>query len=180
MSGGHYDNHFPTAIQSLGVNHILPMTDSLSRSPYTIYEVARASTSVAAGTDLVDEKDPMFLKEKIISEDDIRDLKQYVEWYFAGCCIIVNFDSMFLLRRRKGKKLANFYKKQNSRINDLLKPMSAHTSDASQEKANAALRVRIAIHASFIANCCLAVLQLYAAISSGSLALFASCVDAGG
>lgn len=180
MSGGHYDNHFPTAIQSLGVNHILPMTDSLSRSPYTIYEVERASTSVAAGTDLVDEKDPMFLKEKIINEDDIRDLKQYVEWYFAGCCIIVNFDSMFLLRRRKGKKLANFYKKQNSRINDLLKPMSAHTSDASQEKANAALRVRIAIHASFIANCCLAVLQLYAAISSGSLALFASCVDAGG
>lgn len=79
MSGGQYDNHFPTAIQSLGVNHILPMTDSLSRSPYTIYEVERASTSVAAGTDLVDEKDPMFLKEKIISEDDIRDLKQYVE-----------------------------------------------------------------------------------------------------
>nr|KIR47387.1 cation diffusion facilitator [Cryptococcus bacillisporus CA1280] len=98
----------------------------------------------------------MFLKERIISEDDIKDLKQ----------------------RRKGKKLANFYKIQNSRINDLLKPMRAHTSDASQEKANTALRVRIAIHASFIANCCLAVLQLYAAISSSSLALFASCLDA--
>ncbi|XAO24500.1 hypothetical protein I312_103301 [Cryptococcus bacillisporus CA1280] len=156
MSGGHYDNHFPTAIQSLGVNNILPMTDSPSRSPYTIYDVKRASTSVAADTDVVDEKDPMFLKERIISEDDIKDLKQ----------------------RRKGKKLANFYKIQNSRINDLLKPMRAHTSDASQEKANTALRVRIAIHASFIANCCLAVLQLYAAISSSSLALFASCLDA--
>ncbi|KIR34164.1 cation diffusion facilitator [Cryptococcus deuterogattii MMRL2647] len=139
MSSGHYDNHFPTAIQALGVNNILPMTDSPSRSPYTIYDVERASTSFAAGTDVVDEKGPMFLKERIISEDDIRDLKQ---------------------------------------INDLLKTMRAHTSDASQEKANTALRVRIAIHASFIANCCLAVLQLYAAISSGSLALFARCVDA--
>lgn len=112
----------------------------------------------------------MFLKERIISEDDIRDLKQYVEWYFAVCCIIVNFDSMFLVRRRKGKKLANFYKIQNSRINDVLKPMSAHTSNASQEKANTALRVRITIHEPFTVDCCLAVLQLYAAISSGSLA----------
>lgn len=56
MSGGHYDNHFPMAIQSLSVIHILPMTDSPSRSPYTIYEVERASTSVAAGTDLVSRK----------------------------------------------------------------------------------------------------------------------------
>lgn len=83
MSSGHYDNHFPTAIQALGVNNILPMTDSPSRSPYTIYDVERASTSFAAGTDVVDEKGPMFLKERIISEDDIRDLKQYVESYFA-------------------------------------------------------------------------------------------------
>lgn len=90
------------------------------------------------------------------------------------------FDSLFLFRRRKGNKHAKFYTVQNSRIDDLLKPMRAHTSDASQEKANTALRVRIAIHASFIVNCCLAVLQLYAAISSGSLALFASYVDAGG
>lgn len=90
------------------------------------------------------------------------------------------FDSLFLFRRRKGNKLAKFYTVQNFRIDDLLKPMRAHTSDASQEKANTALRVRIAIHASFIVNCCLAVLQLYAAISSSSLALFASYVDAGG
>lgn len=43
MSSGQYDNHFPTAIQSLGVNNILPMTDSPSRSPYTIYDVERAN-----------------------------------------------------------------------------------------------------------------------------------------
>lgn len=55
------------------------MTDSPSRSPCKSYGVERASTSVAPGTDVIDEKDPMFLKEKIISKEDIKDLKQYVQ-----------------------------------------------------------------------------------------------------
>lgn len=62
------------------------------------------------------------------------------------------FDSLFLFRRRKGKKLAKFYTVQNSRIDNLLEPTRAHTSDSSQEKANTALRVGIVIHASFIAT----------------------------
>jgi divalent metal cation (Fe/Co/Zn/Cd) transporter len=40
--------------------------------------------------------------------------------------------------------------------------------------------VKVAINLSFAANLSLAVLQLYAAISSGSLALLATAVDAGG
>lgn len=73
--GQHYHNQSPTTIQSLG-EYILPMTDSPSRSPCRSYGVERASISVAPGTDVIDEKDPMFLKEKIISEEDIKDLKQ--------------------------------------------------------------------------------------------------------
>lgn len=42
-----------------------------------------------------------------------------------------------------------------------------------------ALKVKLAVNISFFANCCLAVLQLYAAITSGSLALFATCADSG-
>jgi len=42
-----------------------------------------------------------------------------------------------------------------------------------------ALKVKLAVNISFFANCCLAVLQLYAAISSGSLSLFATCADSG-
>jgi divalent metal cation (Fe/Co/Zn/Cd) transporter len=42
-----------------------------------------------------------------------------------------------------------------------------------------ALKVKLAVNISFFANCCLAILQLYAAISSGSLSLFATCADSG-
>jgi len=81
--------------------------------------------------------------------------------------------------RNKGKKIARFYSVQNELINDLLKPMSAHTADANQDAKDMALKVKLAVNISFAANICLAILQLYAAISSLSLALFASCIDAG-
>ncbi len=42
-----------------------------------------------------------------------------------------------------------------------------------------ALKVKLAVNISFGANILLAILQLYAAISSLSLALFASSIDAG-
>jgi divalent metal cation (Fe/Co/Zn/Cd) transporter len=42
-----------------------------------------------------------------------------------------------------------------------------------------ALKVKLAVNISFFANCCLAILQLYAAITSGSLSLFATCADSG-
>jgi hypothetical protein len=57
--------------------------------------------------------------------------------------------------------------------------MSAHTADARADAEDHALKVKIAINASLVANIILAGVQLYAAISSLSLALFASCIDAG-
>jgi hypothetical protein len=42
-----------------------------------------------------------------------------------------------------------------------------------------AFKVKLAVNISFFANCCLAGLQLYSAISSLSLALFATAVDSG-
>lgn len=81
--------------------------------------------------------------------------------------------------RKKGKKIANFYATQNELISGLLKPLATHTADAEAEADRHALKVKIAINASLVANVLLAILQLYAAISSLSLALFASCIDAG-
>jgi hypothetical protein len=81
--------------------------------------------------------------------------------------------------RRKGRKLAAYYEAQNDQIASLLKPLSAHTADGEQDVKNMALKVKLAVNISFFANCCLAVLQLYAAISSGSLSLFATCADSG-
>ena len=81
--------------------------------------------------------------------------------------------------RRLGRKLASFYTSQNDHIQEMLKPLSTLSAEGEQTEAEMALKVKIAVNLSLGANVCLAALQLYAAISSGSLALFASCIDAG-
>lgn len=88
-------------------------------------------------------------------------------------------DADILLSRRKGKKLADFYEAQNEHIAGLLKPLAAHTADGEQDARDMAFKVKLAVNISFFANCCLAGLQLYSAISSLSLALFATAVDSG-
>ncbi|KAJ7155897.1 CDF-like metal transporter [Mycena crocata] len=83
-----------------------------------------------------------------------------------------------LRRRKKGKRLAAYHRNQNTLIESLLKPMVEHTEDARVDEAAARLPVKIAVYASLIANFCLCVLQLYAAISSLSLSLLATGIDA--
>ncbi|KAJ7150397.1 CDF-like metal transporter [Mycena filopes] len=83
-----------------------------------------------------------------------------------------------LRRRKKGKRLAAYHGNQNTLIESLLKPMEEHTEDARIDEAAARLPVKIAVWASLIANFCLCVLQLYAAISSLSLSLLATGIDA--
>ncbi|KAJ7922770.1 CDF-like metal transporter [Mycena leptocephala] len=83
-----------------------------------------------------------------------------------------------LRRRKKGKRLAAYHGNQNTLIASLLKPMEEHTEDARIDEAASRLPVKIAVWASLIANFCLCVLQLYAAISSLSLSLLATGIDA--
>ncbi|KAJ2923146.1 hypothetical protein H1R20_g13949, partial [Candolleomyces eurysporus] len=59
----------------------------------------------------------------------------------------------------------------------MLKPMEEHTEDAHAEEKAAQLPVKIAIYASLYSNFALCVLQLYAAISSGSLSLLSTAID---
>ncbi|EJF67290.1 CDF-like metal transporter [Dichomitus squalens LYAD-421 SS1] len=82
-----------------------------------------------------------------------------------------------LRRRKKGKSLEDYHKRQNSLIEDLLKTMEDHTNDARVEEEAARLPVKIAVWASLIANLSLCVLQMYAAISSLSLSLLATGID---
>ena len=81
--------------------------------------------------------------------------------------------------RRIGRKLASFYTSQNDQIQELLKPLSTLSAEGEEEEAAMAFKVKLAVNLSLAANIALAALQLYAAISSLSLALFASCIDAG-
>jgi cation diffusion facilitator family transporter len=78
----------------------------------------------------------------------------------------------------KAKKLHGFYENQNENIERLLKPVHDHVADARLADGNNHLKFQIAVWGSFAANIALAGLQLYGAISSGSLSLFTTMADA--
>ncbi|CUA73713.1 Metal tolerance protein 10 [Rhizoctonia solani] len=80
-------------------------------------------------------------------------------------------------RSKAGKSLEKYQRGQNDLISNLLKPMEAHTAEAKEAEAEDRLPVRIAVWASLLSNIALSALQLYAAISSGSLSLLATCID---
>ncbi|KAI0050597.1 CDF-like metal transporter [Auriscalpium vulgare] len=82
-----------------------------------------------------------------------------------------------LRRRKRGKRLASYHRKQNNLIESLLKPMEEHTEDAKNEEESLRVPVKIAVHASLVANFVLAALQLYGAASSSSFSLLATGID---
>ncbi|ESK83725.1 cation diffusion facilitator 1 [Moniliophthora roreri MCA 2997] len=102
--------------------------------------------------------DPYSLKSKLRDPNDIAELRK------RGNSSIK-------------KKVGKFYEEQNEKIEAMLKSLENHAKEGSDDAKDNALKVRIAIQASFICNCLLSVLQLYAAISSLSLSFFATAAD---
>ncbi|KAK9703207.1 hypothetical protein K7432_010858 [Basidiobolus ranarum] len=88
-------------------------------------------------------------------------------------CRRISIDALQKVKKQQGKGVFSFYEEQNQIINDLLTPVN---TGASSEDARL-LKVKIAVYGSFGANIALFFLQLYAAISSGSLSLFATMAD---
>ncbi|KAL5115717.1 hypothetical protein ACEQ8H_006429 [Pleosporales sp. CAS-2024a] len=80
-------------------------------------------------------------------------------------------------KARNAKKIEEFYEAQNENIERLLKPVDDHRRAAKEEGDANHLKYRIAVVGSFAANIILAVLQLYAAISSRSLSIFTTMAD---
>lgn len=81
-------------------------------------------------------------------------------------------------RKNAGRKLQGFYESQNSVIERMLKSVEEHRAEARREAGDDQLKFRTAIYGSLAANIVLSALQLYAAISSGSLSLFTTMADA--
>ncbi|KAK0388411.1 hypothetical protein NLU13_4655 [Sarocladium strictum] len=75
------------------------------------------------------------------------------------------------------RKLAKFYTRQNQLIDQFLGADDEERLKIEEMEKNAA-KVQFAIWASFVLNLALFLIQLYAAISTGSLALFATATDA--
>ncbi len=78
----------------------------------------------------------------------------------------------------RARKIRCFYQAQNENIERLLKPVDSHREEARQADSDNHLKFQIAVWGSFTANVVLAGLQLYGAISSGSLSLFTTMADA--
>ncbi|KAK7963371.1 hypothetical protein PG996_008938 [Apiospora saccharicola] len=75
------------------------------------------------------------------------------------------------------RELRKFYRNQNKLINHYLGVDDEERMQV-EEDARLAPKIKFAINASFTVNFCLFVIQLYAAVSTGSLALFATAADA--
>lgn len=73
--------------------------------------------------------------------------------------------------------MKEFYEAQNDQIKSMLKSVDQHRLAADDDASANKLKYRIAIYGSLIGNVLLAGLQLYGAVSSGSLSLFATMVD---
>lgn len=79
--------------------------------------------------------------------------------------------------RARTKKLHEFYTSQNESIERLLKPVDQHVQDAKDSQSKSNLKYKIAVYGSLIASFALAGLQLYGAISSGSLSIITTMAD---
>ncbi|KAL8305224.1 hypothetical protein RB597_003892 [Gaeumannomyces tritici] len=75
------------------------------------------------------------------------------------------------------RKLKKFYTRQNDLIDQFL-GADDEEQNTLEEGARVAPKIKFAVNASFTVNFCLFVIQLYAAISTGSLSLFATTADA--
>src|SRR5436305_9165193 len=82
-----------------------------------------------------------------------------------------SFNPLVLVGQRSPSKLTGFYESQNANIERLLKPVNEHVRQAKDNNAANQLKFKIAVYGSFVANVILAILQLYGALSSGSLSL---------
>ncbi|KAG0308329.1 hypothetical protein BGZ98_008311 [Dissophora globulifera] len=112
---------------------------------------AGALPSPEQSPDFYESSDPMSLGSKRMSEEQIEAIKS-------------------------SKQVKEFYREQNELISDLLDPPEKRQGAAEREERNQ-VKLKIAIYGSVGVNIMLFVLQLYAAISSKSLSLFATMAD---
>ncbi|KIW14822.1 hypothetical protein PV08_07607 [Exophiala spinifera] len=82
-----------------------------------------------------------------------------------------------MLMQKQERKVKKYYNRQNALIDAYLTSADEEALELEDNIKNGG-KVRFAVNASFVCNFCLFVIQLYAAISTGSLSLFATAADA--
>ncbi|CAN9090709.1 unnamed protein product [Alternaria alternata] len=118
------------------------------------------------------DNDPYSLSSAIKPESELALIRANTSRKRDGCGPIT-----LNKKATSAKKLEEFYSAQNENIERLLKPVAEHRAAAKDEDTANHLKYKIAVIGSFAANIILAVLQLYAAVSSRSLSLFTTMAD---
>ncbi|CAM0138777.1 hypothetical protein VKS41_006012 [Umbelopsis sp. WA50703] len=154
-----------TADGSHNSHQMLPMSDGYdtralgsSTAVQSAGVALHRSVSVADNASLESGKisqpeDPLLLQNIKKSEEDIKQIRQ-------------NGGS---------RKVQKFYRAQNDLIDEMLGPLNPESAEDAEKRM---LKLKIAVYGSVLANVVLFVLQLIAAISSGSLSIFATMADA--
>ncbi|ORX96108.1 hypothetical protein K493DRAFT_282277 [Basidiobolus meristosporus CBS 931.73] len=122
---------------------------NLSRTSHLVHRAA-SPQDFEHDSDTQDESDPLLLGSRRMSFDELQQVK-----------------------KNQGKSVYDFYEEQNQIIDDFLTPVNISGS----EDDSHLLKVKVAVYGSFAANIILFMLQLYAAIASKSLSLFATMAD---
>jgi divalent metal cation (Fe/Co/Zn/Cd) transporter len=132
------------------------------------------------------ENDPFQLASKLKSEEEIRQIKANTSRKRdptdtskgQKVAAIVHHTTRLGKQAFITKKLQGFYESQNENIERMLKPVEEHRRAARELNIDNRLKYRIAVYGSFAANIVLSVIQVYGAVSSGSLSLFTTMADA--
>ncbi|KAI9893240.1 MAG: hypothetical protein M1814_000368 [Vezdaea aestivalis] len=160
----------PLGAQASGVE-LLTLTIA---TPHPVnHELTSADVESQATISHTPETDPYRLSSGFKNVDEINQIKANTSRKRDGLQYLKPTKS-----RAKTKHILKFYQNQNENIERLLKPVDEHRRLAKEEEGANLLRFKLAVHGSFAANVVLAILQVYAAVTSGSLSLFTTMADA--
>ncbi|RSL57189.1 hypothetical protein CEP54_008445 [Fusarium duplospermum] len=150
--------------------------ETISRNPSHLTDVESQVTATGRRRPSCLDPDPYGLSRAYKTDSDLDEIKANTSRKRDGVagrkCIPDQVGS-----KVKARKLQGFYKNQNAAIERMLKSVEEHRDEARQEHGDDQLKFRIAVWGSFAANVVLSAVQLYAAISSGSLSLFTTMAD---
>ncbi|KHO00922.1 cation diffusion facilitator 1 [Metarhizium album ARSEF 1941] len=180
----YYHHHGQHRAASTSIEPVPPASqeqDAVERHPSQATDV---ESQMTAGPNsrfprLNIESDPYGLSSSYRTESDLNQIKANSSRKRGGSQICVpSVKPSSVTGARDARKVRGFYENQNAAIERMLKSVEEHRAEARQEQGDDQLKFRIAIYGSLAANIILTGLQLYAAISSGSLSLFTTMADA--
>lgn len=119
--------------------------------------------------------DPFRLKEKLKTDNEIESIGANMARKRRACNRLVAIRTRKPVARESA--IRRYYEEQNASIRSFLKPVDAHEQEAGDERDGSNLKYKIAVRGSLAANVVLSGLQLYGAVSTGSLSLFTTMAD---